>query len=85
MTSSKYRKFLLIALVSLASLYAQYYINAHQAAVRTPSTAQQLRSDSTDQYPHLQLDIEIIKNVIQHSTHHLPVIGTPKSTTQTLD
>lgn len=85
MKNYKVSKILLATLVTLASLYAQYYINTHQAAATTPQvTAQQLSSDSTDQSPRLQLDIEIVKTVIQHSTHYLPIIGTP-STTSTLD
>ena len=69
---------LFVVLLVVASISAQMFINDKGMSPNNPSAAHQVEVDSLDG-PHLQLDIEILKTLVEQGKQHLPVISSPSS------
>ena len=67
-------RILFVALLFVASVSAQMFISEHGTMPRNnPSADHQITID-TISTPHLQLDIEILKTLIEQGKNHLPTI-----------
>lgn len=65
---------LFVILIVVASVSAQVFINQHGTMSNNPSADHQMEVDTLEA-PHLQLDIEILKTLVEQGKQHLPVIS----------
>lgn len=65
---------LLVAVLLVASIGAQIYINTQNNITTEASSEQHIENDSTEAEL-FQMDVEIIKTIIERGKEHLPIIS----------
>jgi archaellin len=67
-------RILFVAFLLVASVSAQMFISEHGTMPRNNPSADHQAIGDTISTPHLQLDIEILKTLIEQGKNHLPTI-----------
>lgn len=72
-------RLLFVVLLFVASISAQMFISEHGTMpLNNPSADHKINVD-TISTPHLQLDVEILKTLIEQGKSHLPIIKSSNS------